>query len=147
MPRSVIGICSTSFFTITIYLSSCIVAAAQTAGAVQDANRFAVPKYERYARGLLARSVFQAIDPQQHYRIEVWGLVVGPGQRSEEATLPGNALLLVRAGRGLISINGKNQELALGRVVMVPRSDKFTIENFDPHQAISMRATIVRAID
>jgi hypothetical protein len=147
MRLLVTRLCFASFLALVASLVSSFDALAQTAGAVPGGSPFAVPKYERYAAGLLARSVFQAIDPQRRYRAEVWGLLVGPGQRSEEVSLPGDAVLLVRAGRGMISINGKNQELALGRAVTVQRSDKFLIENFDPHQAISIRATIVRAID
>jgi len=146
MRHSVTRLCSASLLAVVAIWPSCFPAGAQTAGTT-GANRFAVPKYERYVKGLLVRSVFQAMDPQRRYRAEIWGLLVGPGQRSEEATLPGEAVLLVRAGRGVISINGKNQELALGRAVVVQHSDKFVIENLDPHQAISMRATVVRTLE
>ena len=107
---------------------------------------FQRPKYERLVPGLLARPVFDALDPERQYRAEVWGLLVGPGRKSEEASLPGNAVLLLRSGRGMISIGGKNQELGLGRSVTVARGDRFQIENLDQQQPISIRALIVRSI-
>jgi mannose-6-phosphate isomerase-like protein (cupin superfamily) len=103
------------------------------------------PMYEVLAPGLFGRSVYSAQAPDRSYGIEVFGLLVGPGRSSEPTQFDGDAVLLVRSGRGLIAIEGKNQELSLGSAYSIAAGQTFHIENFDEAIPISLRAVILRS--
>jgi mannose-6-phosphate isomerase-like protein (cupin superfamily) len=119
-------------------------ARAQSAGQAAGPGADGGPPYELYGPGLLARPAFQAADQKGRYRIEIWGLLIGPGKKTDTTTLPGDSILMVRSGRGMVSIDGKNQELTLGGAYQVRQNHQFQIENFDRDSPISIRAVIIR---
>jgi mannose-6-phosphate isomerase-like protein (cupin superfamily) len=123
-------------------------ALAQTAGATASGARSQEgQRYEFLVPGILFRPVFGALDPGRRYRAHVWSLFVGPRQKSEEATLPGSAVLVVYAGRGLLSVNSGNiREVSLGQTFVLGPNDRFRIENPSEHQSISLRTIIISPI-
>ncbi len=102
------------------------------------------PNYKKYATGLYARQVFQTIGPSQDYSIEEWGLLVGPGKKTEGVTLPGAAVLIVRTGSGVIAIGEQKQEFRLGSSLLIPEDQKFSIVNANRDQPVSIKAVIVK---
>lgn len=100
------------------------------------------PGYRQLVSGLLARSRFVADAPAGR-RVELWDLLVGPGLRSAEATLPGAAVLEVRGGSGQIVIGGKPQDLRSGVTLSIPERTSFQVVNSRPDLGLSMRATVI----
>lgn len=103
----------------------------------------ASPSYRMLVPGLLARTVFVARDPESGVAVSVLGLLLGPGQTSEEARLEQDLVLLVRSGRGMITVDDRHDELTLGVSHSVPAGTSFKIENFDDETALSLRGVLV----
>ncbi len=113
-------------------------------GAAQ-ATQPQVPSKESYKQlvpGLLARTRFVAPATADR-RVELWDLLVGPGQRSAPATLPGGAVLEVRGGSGRITIADKDQELRTGATLSVADGTSFRLVNARNDLGLSIRATVV----
>lgn len=129
--------------------SASLAQAAGTAGAPAAPNvRRAEPPlrpYQTLVPGLLGRPVFQAADPAGYHQVEIWALLVGPGQRTDEASLPGDAVLLVRSGRGILRIGDRASDLRLGTSAAVNAGVRFRIDNSDDEQAISFRVVVIRS--
>lgn len=104
------------------------------------------PNYEKFAEGLYARRVFQAVSPGKDYRVEEWGLLIGPGKKTEVVTLPGAATLVVRTGHAVLTIGDKKQELRLGSSLLIPEDQKFSIVNTDKERPVSIQAVIVKGL-
>lgn len=100
--------------------------------------------YRQFAKGLLAQTVYTA-DADGPFAIEVWDLIVGPGQRSESAALPGAAVLEIRSGTGKVTVAGRDRETPTGAALSIAEGERFTIVNGSPEQALTIRATVVRA--
>jgi hypothetical protein len=116
---------------------------APTAAAPAAAAAEAGPKtFRQFAPGLLARQRFAA-DSAASGRVELWDLLVGPGLRSAPATLPGSAVLEVRAGSGDIAIAGKTQRLRSGAAVAVPEGATIQLTNARRDLGLTVRATII----
>lgn len=84
--------------------------------------------FSKLADGLATRTLFQASDGAGT-QIEVRDLLIGPGQRTESASLPGAAVFEIRSGDGTIQIGEKQRELTLGVTLSVPEKAAFAIEN------------------
>jgi mannose-6-phosphate isomerase-like protein (cupin superfamily) len=111
---------------------------------VETAPAREIPRYRTLVRGLLVREVFQTGAQDRGYSVEVWGMLVGPGQRTDETKLDADAILLVRSGRGIMTIDGENNELRLGSSYSIPAGRSFRVENFDEAAPISLRGVILR---
>ncbi len=101
--------------------------------------------FRQFAPGLLARINYQA-DSAGPYRIAIWDLLVGPGQRmTAPATLPGGAVLEVRTGTGRIEIDGAVRELRGGGAFVVHQGSRFVITNGREDAALAIRVTLIAA--
>jgi gentisate 1,2-dioxygenase len=119
-------------------LFSCVATGAQVA----TQQPTATPGYRQLVPGLLTRSRFAA-QAAGGRRIELWDLLVGPGRRSGDATLPGAAVFEVRGGTGRIVIDGKEQELRSGATLPVPERASFQLINTRTDLGLSIRATVI----
>lgn len=121
-------------------------AGAQTASPEGDGTpRIQEPlPYRMLTPGLLAREVFAARDADSGLAVSVWGLVLGPGGASEEARLEEDLILLVRSGRGILTLGDRHEELAVGISRSVPAGLPFRIENFDDAAPLSLRGVLLR---
>ncbi len=99
--------------------------------------------YAALAAGIMTRTLFET-SSRQGYHVEVRDLLVGPGQHSESVSLPGAAVFEVRSGSGVMTVNGKPQELKLGSTFTLPEGQAFTIEN-KSDSALAMRVHLFRA--
>jgi mannose-6-phosphate isomerase-like protein (cupin superfamily) len=100
--------------------------------------------YKQFAPGLLAQTVYVA-EPTGRYAVEVWDLTVGPGRKSEAATLPGAAIFEIRSGAGTVAVAGRSREVRIGATFSLGEGESFTVANGSPEEALMIRATIVRA--
>ena len=99
--------------------------------------------FHQLARGILARTLLVA-DSSGDYRIELWDLLVGPGQRSDAMALPGGAVLEVRAGSGRIELDRAARELRPGTTLAVREGSKVALTNTRQDLGLSIRAVVVR---
>ena len=100
--------------------------------------------YRQLAQGLLAQTIYTA-DADGPFAIEVWDLIVGPGQRSEPAALPGAAIFEIRSGTGRVTVAERDREAKMGATFSIAEGERFTIVNGSPDQALTIRVTVVRA--
>jgi mannose-6-phosphate isomerase-like protein (cupin superfamily) len=84
--------------------------------------------YAEITKGLLARTVFEAAGPPGT-RVEIRDLLVGPGQSTESATMPGAAVFDVRSGSGTIVHGGQTQEFKTGTTFGISEGESFVIQN------------------
>jgi gentisate 1,2-dioxygenase len=101
--------------------------------------------YKQYSPGLLAQTAYVAPNTGRH-AVEIWDLMVGPGKKSEPATLPGAAVFEVRSGAGIITAAGRRREVKSGATLAVNEGESFAIENRTPDGALMIRATVIRAL-
>lgn len=94
--------------------------------------------------GMLARVRHQPTSSGV-YVVQVWDLLVGPGIQSDAATLPGAAVLEVRAGSGTLTFAAEEVALRPGTMVSVPEGASVRVRNGDDVQGLSFRAYLVRA--
>ena len=99
--------------------------------------------YKQYAAGLLARTVYRT-DESPRFRVEIWDLLVGPGKKSDPVTLPGGAVLEVRAGAGTISAGENTREVKLGTTMAIEDGQSFQIQNGSTDSALSIRAVVIQ---
>jgi len=100
--------------------------------------------YQQLVPGLLARTRFAAHATADR-RVELWDLLVGPGMRSAEATLPGGAVLEVRGGSGRIIMGGQEQKLRSGTTLSISDRTSFQLVNARNDLGLSIRATVIIA--
>jgi len=98
--------------------------------------------YRQYAPGLLARTVYKA-DQTGDLNVEIWDLLVGPGKRSEAATLPGGAVFEIRSGNGAVTIAGKRRDVKTGATLSLDDGDSFQIENTSADEPVSIRLVLI----
>jgi len=84
--------------------------------------------YAQLAPGIATRTLFET-SSDRGYRVEVRDLLVGPGKRTENVSLPGAAVFDIRSGIGVITIGGRPQNLTVGSTFTVADRETFTIEN------------------
>ena len=106
------------------------------AGEIPASSYQAQNPYVQLAQGLFTRTMYAAASGTG-YRVEVRDLLVGPGQRTEEVSLPGAAVLEFRSGNGAITAGGKRQEFAARSTFVLSEGQAFVIEN-----SAEIRATI-----
>ncbi len=95
--------------------------------------------FKQLVPGLLVRTRYVA---EGRPAVEIWDLLVGPGQKSEKARLPGAAVLEVRSGRGMLRA-GKPTELRIGASLALAENEDFSLANTDPEAPLILRATII----
>jgi hypothetical protein len=98
--------------------------------------------FKQYAPALLTRTVYvaQAAAP---YRVEMWDLLVGPRRKTDAVSLPGSAVLEVRSGEGLVTIDGNPQAVRMGSTFAIDEGSKFSIDNGQQHRPLSIRAIVI----
>lgn len=97
--------------------------------------------YRSLATGLLMRPVYST---RNQVTVEIWDLMVGPGKSSEETRLPGDAVLEVRSGAGLLRVGTEERKLTIGSTTTLTADQAFRLQNGSPQQALMLRAVIVR---
>jgi hypothetical protein len=85
-------------------------------------------EFRQLAPGLLSRSVFKSAAGDK-LAVEIFDLMVGPGQSSEAITLSGAALLDVQGGQATLLVDGKAQRVQAGGVVPLAQSQQLAIDN------------------
>ncbi len=120
-------------------------------------SRFAPdPPSDEIVKGLLSQTVYDTARderamaaiargpaPGPRYRIEVRTLLVGPGRRTESATLPGAAIFEVRSGAGTFAIGEKTQEITTGSTFAVSDGESFTFAS-GADTELTLRVYIIR---
>ena len=91
---------------------------------------------------MYARRVFQT--GAKDYVVEEWGLLVGPGKKTDTVALPGAAVLIVRTGSALLVLGDQKQEIRLGSSVLIPENQKFSLSNLDSERPVSIKAVIIQ---
>lgn len=84
--------------------------------------------YGQLAPGVLSRKVFATSDAANH-AVETLDLLIAPGQRASDVSLPGGAVFEVRAGHGMVATGGKKQDVKTGSTFAVSQGAAFTLEN------------------
>lgn len=84
--------------------------------------------YTQLAKGLMTRTMHEAASGNG-YRVEVRDLLVGPGQRTSNVSLPGPAVFEIRSGNAVITTAGKPQEARMGSAFAISEGASFAIEN------------------
>lgn len=84
--------------------------------------------YTQLTPDLLARTVFR-VASGTGYRVEVRDLLVGPGQKTSNVSLPGPAVFEVRSGNAVITTVGKSREVGMGFAFALSEGARFAIEN------------------
>ena len=100
-------------------------------------------QYKQYVAGLLARTVYRT-DENPRFTVEIWDLLVGPGKKSDPATLPGGAIFEVRAGSGVINAGDNSRDVKLGATMAIEDGQSFQIQNGSADSALSIRAVIIQ---
>lgn len=110
---------------------------------VRKQNNDRDDKYEKYADGLYVLPIFQTVSADRAYQVDVWNLLVGPGQETTKFELPGTAILLVRAGSAMVVIDdGKRAELEMGGTLVLKPQSTLQITNQEDDRPISVRVTL-----
>ena len=100
------------------------------------------PAFRQFVPGLLVRERF-VTEAGPGRRVALWDLLIGPGMRGAPATLPGGAVLEVRAGTGDIVIGDKKRSLRPGASLAVPEGVSLRFVNARRDLGFALRATIV----
>ena len=135
--------CRTSFIAIAPLL--CVVATFPLAAAEQEQASVAneqTDRYREYAPGLLVRKTYVS-GTDGELRAGVWDLLVGPGKRTSKVSLPGAAILLIRSGKGLVSVADKREDVSIGMALSIAQGDELVIDNRQGTTAIAIRAIVV----
>jgi len=85
--------------------------------------------YRQLGPGVLSRKVFDAAGAVADPAVEVLDLLVAPGQRAADVSLPGGAVFEVRAGNGVLTTSGMKEDLKTGSMFVVSQGARFTVEN------------------
>lgn len=83
--------------------------------------------YAQAQPNLLSRTIFQSEGPNG-VAIEFRDILILPGKTADHISLPGAAVLDVRAGQGKLTLGDKSMDLAPGAIVSVNSGQEFTIE-------------------
>lgn len=85
--------------------------------------------YQQLTKGLLGRKLHAATPAEAGVAVEVHDFLIGPNQKTDPYSLPGNAIFEVKSGSGVLKLGDKGQPIGPGTAVDVPASGPFTIEN------------------
>lgn len=110
---------------------------------VRQQNNERDDRYEKYVDGLYVLPLFRTVSGDRAYQVDVWNLLIGPGQETAEFELPGTAILLVRAGSATVIVDAaKREELEMGGTLVVQPQSSLRIANRADDRAISVRVTL-----
>lgn len=101
------------------------------------------PRYRPLAPGLFGRLVLEEPSAGGDYRVQVWGLIVAPGARTEDAGLTGAAALTLRTGRVVLVTGRGETELLPGDVAAVPEGSGLRFLNRDSERPAHLRAVVL----
>jgi hypothetical protein len=101
--------------------------------------------YKQYAPGLLARTAYKS-ERAGGLTVEMWDMLVGPGQKSATASLPGGGVVQIRSGVGSITVNGKAQDGKTGTSFPIPEGQSFQVSNGSAEEALILRVIVVRGV-
>jgi quercetin dioxygenase-like cupin family protein len=101
--------------------------------------------YRQYAPGLLARTTYKS-EEAGGLTVEVWDMLVGPGQKSASASRPGGAVVQIRSGKGTVTVSGKTQDGKTGMAFPIPEGESFQVDNRSAEEGLIMRMIIVRGV-
>jgi len=100
--------------------------------------------YKVTDQGVLSRELFAAPGGDE-YRVSVRELALGPKRSSREIEFAGAALLEVRAGAGMIAVDGKQTRLATGSALTVSQGQRIVLTNTSEDQGLELRAVVISA--
>jgi hypothetical protein len=101
--------------------------------------------YKQYAPGLLARTAYKS-QQAGGLTVEMWDMLVGPGQKSATASLPGGGVVQIRSGVGSITVSGKPQQARTGTSFPIPEGEPFQVSNGSAEEALILRVIVVRGV-
>jgi hypothetical protein len=78
--------------------------------------------------------------------VEVWDLMVGPGQATAAAHLPGSAVVEVRSGTGIFTSRSTPRELRIGMTFVLDEAAEFAITNADKEAPLILRVTLIYSV-
>jgi len=101
--------------------------------------------YRLLVPGLLTRTRYVA-DRGQRHAVEVWDLMVGPGQATATAHLPGSAVVEVRSGTGVFTSRSTPRELRIGMTFVLDEAAEFAVTNADKEAPLILRVTLIHSV-
>jgi hypothetical protein len=101
--------------------------------------------YRQIVPGLLGRKRFVS-ERNGPFVVEIWDLMVGPGRRTESASLSGAVVLEVRSGVGVLASGGQSRELRTGNTTTLEEKADFSLSNGDKESPLILRATVLRPL-
>ncbi len=84
--------------------------------------------YAEAGKGLLVRTILETEGPPG-MRVQVRDFLVAPGQRTDNVSFHGAAVVEVRSGAGSVIVGEKRQELVPGRTFSISEGQSLTLEN------------------
>lgn len=115
-------------FTFTVTSQALSVAQTPTRQSENLYKQFAAGDNKQLATGLLARTLFTATSGAG-FSVVIRDLLIGPGQKTSQVSLPGPAVFEVRSGAGIIFISGQSQEIQAGSSFELSQGETFQIRN------------------
>lgn len=110
---------------------------------VRQENNDRDDKYEKYVDGLYVLRLFRTVSDDRAYQVDVWNLLIGPGQETAAFELPGTAILLVRAGTGTLAVDDdKREELEMGETLVAQPRASLRITNRAEDRPLFVRVTM-----
>lgn len=110
---------------------------------VRQQNNDRDDKYEKYADGLYILPLFRTVSADRAYQVDVWNLLVGPGQETAEFELPGTAILLIKAGSATIVVDDiEREQLEMGAILVVQPRSRLQITNRANDRPVAVRVTL-----
>lgn len=98
--------------------------------------------YRQLVPGLMVRTLYVA-ETRGPNRIQVWELLVGPGQKTGAFTLPGSGVLSISSGQGIVTTAGASREVRTGETTVVDEGAEIQIENRTDGAGLMIQATLV----
>ena len=98
--------------------------------------------YRQLVPGLMVRTLYVA-ETRGPNRIQVWELLVGPGQKTGAFTLPGAGVLFITSGQGVVTTAGAAREVSTGQTTVVDEGAQIQIENRTAGAGLMIQATLV----
>jgi hypothetical protein len=110
---------------------------------VREQNNDRDDRYEKYADGLYVLPLFRTVSADRSYQVDVWNLLIGPGQETADFALPGTAILLVRAGSLIVVVDDSRETgLEMGGTLVVQPESRLRITNRATDRPINVRVTM-----
>jgi hypothetical protein len=98
--------------------------------------------FEERVPGVLVR-VTHRTSASPDLSVQIWDLLVAPGERSEALVLPGAAVVSVRSGEATLVIAGEARRATIGTSHGVAEGAEIHIDNRESDARLAARAIVV----